>query len=413
MEGSSRALEMEVPKMKIRHAQLFVFGVSYYFVLPPLLGAAHTFHGTPAMESWYQVFNGLSGVDWSRYALFVALIVFFFLTGTMTGATTPRLSKAEGADFSGIRRTTVHVLLWAGLGLILGKNSFHAFSGYSEGIPEVAGQLSALNTVATVLALYGWRKLHWRGHIPFLGFLLTNSVLLLGMGGRLYVLLTVSAFLLSWWNESERASLAKAIGYSVLLLSALILVGVWRIGGGGSMALGTVGFFAAAEGLYTWISAGSYFSVYKFGCDVSPANFVSSFVNFIPTLLLPDKGAYIKSLHEAGVHYLHPFGADSIAVSLLANFGLFVAAVATFFLGVFYALMRNWARASHFGYAVYYVLLAMLPFQMFRDSFSILNKQFFFNGIVLPALVLAFATCVDVFLRVGAGRQRAARGVHA
>ncbi|MCS2892750.1 hypothetical protein [Parabacteroides faecis] len=147
---------------------------------------------------------------------------------------------------------------------------------------------------------------------------------------------------------------------------------------------------SCAEPLYTWVSAVSMFSENEFCYFSFPDNFITSFLNFIPSVLLPNKSDFISLVD---IKFEAPFGALSLLVSLVYNFGVFGSFLALFFLGLFFTYVR-YNFSGYFGNTYYYCICSVIPFQLFRDNLSIVNKMIFYNFLIIPIAILLLSNLI-------------------
>jgi len=107
----------------------------------------------------------------------------------------------------------------------------------------------------------------------------------------------------------------------------------------------------------------------------------------VPNTLFSLK-SFIVSAQGMGYSYKNPLGADSVWSTVVINFGSAGSFLFIFLTGFFLNFLRHLSENNRF-WAVYYILVcSILPFQFFRDGFYIINKQLFFNFLILPAIVL-------------------------
>ena len=143
-------------------------------------------------------------------------------------------------------------------------------------------------------------------------------------------------------------------------------------------------FIGIAEPSFTWISAISMYHLNDLPLFSLPYNFISSFINFIPSALMPEKGELIS---EITMNYDSPFGATSFLISLIDNFGIIGSLLAVCLLGFLLTQIRlHWQTV--FGKSYYYCVCGIIPFQLFRDGIEDINKQFFSNLIIVPCLII-------------------------
>ena len=94
------------------------------------------------------------------------------------------------------------------------------------------------------------------------------------------------------------------------------------------------------------------------------------FFEFCSYSIIPNKAEFIQPIT---LNYDNPFGATSLLVSLIANFGILGSCFVLFLLGFFLTSLRLNGRTL-FTKTYYYCICGIIPFQLFRDSIPIVNK---------------------------------------
>jgi hypothetical protein len=148
-------------------------------------------------------------------------------------------------------------------------------------------------------------------------------------------------------------------------------------------------FIFFAEPLFTSTSGAIYIDNMNGRPLLSfPIEILASFINFIPTVIFPEKLELIELLtyNEAKAS---PFGASSIIVNIYSNFGILYP-IYFFLIGLFYGYLKKLAKFSRFYKAVYFSLLPLLMFHFFREGFITVIKVIFFNGFILPLVIVMF-----------------------
>jgi hypothetical protein len=171
---------------------------------------------------------------------------------------------------------------------------------------------------------------------------------------------------------------------SVSLL-AFAMIGSWRVGADTSFRF--LAYIFVAEPIFTWWSTATYLANNELQFVDIPINYFQSFVNFIPTFILPEKSNLIINTRDL-YNYSAPLGADSIFVSISANFGVAGGAFFLGILGFYYSVVARISKINKFAFVYYILISSILPFQFFRDNFAIVNKQIFWNFLLIPALLV-------------------------
>jgi hypothetical protein len=279
--------------------------------------------------------------------------------------------------------------------IFLARNSL--FGGYASYDVAARGKMSTLLVIFNFFLLY---QLISKTRLSFFivaGTIIT-SLLLLSMGGRLYVFQTLVIVLI--YNTSfapKRWKLYKVIGFAIFGFFLASVSGILRLGGSYNIERGLYSFFA--EPVFTWISTSTFLSSNQIPWINVPLNFLTSFLNLVPNTIVKTQ-PYIVSGQGMGYHYLSPLGADSVWTTYIVNFGIIGSFLFIFLTGFLLNFLRYASRRNRFA-AVYYILVCgMIPFQLFRDGFYIINKQLFFNFLLFPAMILFLLKLALYFNRI-------------
>lgn len=367
----------------LTHRHLFLIGWAYYLALPLLLGHSGVFDSVSSLSLLGGYFDPQSA-SWRTLVLFCALAPLAYLLGSAWTALRARpLAPTQPVE----RRTGAWPLLPL-YGAFLALFTFQArsllFTGYVESV-----EVSLLGPLATLQMLllfqYLYERTAERSTASAFGWLLLlNSVVLLSMGGRLYVLSALVALHFRWWNWGARSA-AQQLRSLILLLGApalLVVVGMWRVG---AMDYSLIGFYLVSESTFTSISGFTLFTGGHWSLLDMPSEFIAAFVNIVPSALWPGKADWLTALTSASQNYESPFGAVSIVASSVGNFGFMGALLFFFCVGAYMSTVGRTqsrpARIAHYSY-----LVGMLPFMFFRDPFQVQVK------LVMTGFLLYWAT---------------------
>lgn len=372
------------------HNLLFIFGFFYYLVTPPLVGLFGFFYTYPGMDFWHKDFKNITN-QLSNYYLIILLFTFSYFFGSYFIKFLPRKESYLSIN---IEKKTIYILPIGVAAIfviicffLIIKNYDILFTGYSTYDVSFLGMLASLNSVSLVMILYFIITKSSRLVIySFCIAILIISVILLGLGSRMYILIPlVALFVYKIYYSNSKWHLFKTTGLGIMALFFLLLIGSWRIGG--VFDSDFLAYLLVSEPVFTWWSTSIFLfenSTFPFAL---PSNFITSFFNFIPSFLFENKSSLIISIKES-FYYESPLGADSIFVNVMGNFGWFFGGFFFFFLGFFYSFIEDLSRKGGFYLAYYIAVVALIPFQVFRDNFSIIHKQLFWNMLIVPVFIL-------------------------
>lgn len=372
--------------MRLYHNYLFLFGFIYYLVCPIIVQYFHILEDAPAMNLFYQ--NSLSEEELKRYVLMCFLLFVAFYAGSF-GALMFRKKCIVLNDIpiSSISTNYPKVKMWLLFPLLL-INQYLIFShrsilftGYTLDYPVgFLGNIATFNSLYLFLFLYAIVISDCKRN--FLKFLLIeNSVVLIGLGSRMFVLIPVVAFLIYLLDQKKIKS-SRLVAVAGVCIFFFLLVGVFR-GGEGAFNSDVFLFIGLGEPLLTWLTVSTFITNNPtIGLLEYPGNFLGTFINFIPSFIFPSKADFIPSIPYV---YDSPFGATSIFTSLYGNFGLLVAPLFVFLGGFLLTVIRY--RVNIFFQIYYYCCCGIIPFLLFRDMQSA-NKLLFTGFLLFPAIAI-------------------------
>ena len=375
---------MRLVKQKLYHNYLFLFGFIYYLVVPVIVGENNLFTDFPGMQLFYEYYP--TGKNMCRYILLIALIFIGFYMGSFSALLMQKnvcMHSKQLSYASCLRSNKWIIFLLAVIDQILIiSNRNILFMGYTiEYNPSLLGKLATLNSFFLFLYLYGRQK-NKKQDLFLLFLLLENSIVLIGFGSRMFVLIPVISFLI-YAIDNIKIKIKKLAIYIILFTSLFVLVGLFRDGSDNSLTFELVSFGFLAEPIFTWISAGSFITLNNFINPIEfPTNFMGTIVNIIPSFLLPNKADFIEPIPY---EYDNPLGAMNIVAFLYGNFGLFISPFIALLFGFFLTHIRF--KKSSFFKVYYYCICSIIPFLFFRDTQSF-NKLLFSAFLLFPSLII-------------------------
>jgi hypothetical protein len=372
----------------IDHKILFLFGYIFYLFTPYLIGVTDVFQGFPGMELYRGFFKRIPESKLITYAG----ITLFWLPSFYLGHLCFKFLKPFKRSLQRFPETAAdkglpYVILLLLFVLLpftyISRNSiFGSYDSYDIG---ARGKMSTLLVVFNFFLSY---QMITRQRVSMLLVIgtISTALLLLTMGGRMYVMQTFIIFLIYKTSFAEKRFTAFQI-ITVSILGFLIagFVGVQRLGASFSIEKAT--YSLLAEPAFTWFSTSTYLISNDIPLFNIPQNFLTSFLNLVPNTFFSLQ-PYVVSTQAMVVNYESPLGADSIWTNIVINFGSVGSFFFLFITGFILNFLRHLSENNRFA-AVYYIMVcSILPFQFFRDGFYILNKQLFFNFLILPGMVL-------------------------
>lgn len=359
-------------RKKISHNLFFLLGWSYYLLVPIL-------------SAYFGFFDDVSA--WNNYvyenanyilALYSALIILFYsfcsLSGVFNWTINLNIKYINGVNFIVI---PIYILL---LIVYVLKASDFIFTGYKNGMdPSLVGPIATLEMALLFHYLY-CKTFSCIRYTKITGILiLITSIILLGMGGRIYVISAlISIFFYEWnWGNINRR---KLFFLMMPMPFIVVAIGMWRVS---DLNVDVIGFYIFAESLFTSISAFTILNANNWGWFEYPIDFIISFSNVIPVFFWPDKGIFIDSWSRVNTDIEAPFGALNIVASSISNFGFLGGLCFIGFVGFIMGVMKKISKYPLMR-VLYCYLVGLLPFIFFRDPYAVQVK------LVLMAFILVF-----------------------
>lgn len=364
-------------KLRLTHVHVFLIGWVYYLGGPVMVAYLGLLSSIESAEAWLRYVDTEGYLRWAL-PLYVLLMPLAFMLGDrMAGLIKPPKPRATYVRLA-------NWVLWPFYAVLLAVLIFLAsdmmFSGYVGGYdPAIMGPIATLQLLILFqYLLFKSSGLRVAARLN-LALLIVCSVVLLSMGGRLYVATALAAILFYKWNWGARGASARrrALMWAFFVVVVFAMLGMLRMGVFNPFF---VLLYMFLEPLFTSISAFSVMRGDWAWLADSPNDFLVAFLNIVPSWLWPGKASFIvSSVEEFSV--FSPFGAKSIVASTIQNFGfaggLVFVAVVGFFMG------RSRINAtSPISIAFYCYLVGLLLFIFFRDPFQI-QVKLVLTGILL------------------------------
>jgi hypothetical protein len=354
---------------RLSHIHLFFVGWTYYLAVPILAGKLGLFDAVNGFEMMSQYCTP-ADPWWPALIAFALLLPGAFVLGTALADAIPR---ARGFRTPIEWPTYVLLPLYAvalAVTTIQGRASL--FAGYAEGVDiSVAGPIATVQLA--LLLQYLAAKCAGLRSARALGLLLAAaSIVLIGMGGRLYVLSALVALYVRWWmyGTSDPRARRRSLLLVVVVPVLFGIAGMWRLG---IFDPSLMAFYLFAEPTFTSISAFTLMDGHSWKFLDTPTDLISAFVNIVPSPLWPEKTSFLMPLDESPLRFESPFGAISIVTSAIGNFGYPGGIAFVGFVGFVMERVRR-ATDTSAGRALYCYLCGLLPFMFFRDPFHVQVK---------------------------------------
>lgn len=376
----------------------FFWGWSYYLLIPFLASGIY-------IDSEYplhlEVQSALLSVDSAWYLSYVWSILLSFLCGLLfvgffSKTISMRFASARSSEVSsGIDAWMIALIIFVQILCYFFIRDF-LFRGYVglawDEKNSVKSFLSGLNVTLGVICSINLGRRGLARQLSVVA-LFVNSLVLLGMGGRLYVVVAALTVLVSQFISGRISKkIISILGCGAFAL--MLAVGLLRQGE--LVTTGGLVYIFLGEAVLNWLGGVNFISSNVIDRFEAPHDLVVSFFSFIPTFVWPGKYDFLASLKEGGFIVDSPVGGTNLVISLLSNFGYIGSSVAVFFFGIFTGLFCRLSRWSVFLRCAFSAHVALMAFMFFRDSLVIHQKCLIINAMLLP-LFLSLASRVKVF----------------
>lgn len=394
---------MKMMKKFLNHNYFFIFGWGYYLFIPPILGWLGKFHDYPGFHEWYVDFHKLSLSLLFEYYLSIFSLLIFFMLGSFFGG-----NFRLRIYFPFVKYNRMSIIISGILSLfivlyLIWSSDVVLFSGYEFYDSNFLGKIATIFIVSCFLSLYFLEKnIGKMAVMPIFASLSICSVVMIGLGARMYVLLLLISFAMYYLKYKNVILNIKYIILMSLMLFLILMVGVVRVGL--DLNFENLMYILFAEPMFTWWSAQTYiYSNDITSFSVHLDGYITSFYNFIPSFIFENKSEFIVIISDYA-NFSSPLGATSLIVSLLGNFGILFSMVFIFFVGFYISQVNYYSYKSSFIKIYYILICSLLPFQFFRDGFEILNKQMYWNMLIVPMFILLGVYLLSFmlnFLKIG------------
>ena len=363
---------------------LFAFGVVYYIFLPSLVHEFELFLSFPGMKGWYDTFNkGAQVYLPAIYIFFGAILCIFYFNFILKKIrvktiSLPIISNAS-LSFCFILIAMLSFYFWFNaMGML--------FKGYSVAYSsDIMGKMATLNLICNFFALYGLQKntKHLTNKL-FLLLLIINSVFLLSMGGRMYVLSALITFFIYYLNKNSFDRF-KFLFVIVITMTFMIFIGMFRLG---STDLSFAGYLFVAESVFTSYSSVSFLSQNEIPLLATGELAFKSLIGFLPSFMFENKFDYLVSPLDLGYKFSAPLGARSVVVTSFVSFGSLGAVVFFVFMSTGFFYLRCLSKRDIFFRTIYLCSLSVIPFMFFRDPFYVSFRVLWFIYFIVPLFII-------------------------
>jgi oligosaccharide repeat unit polymerase len=285
-----------------------------------------------------------------------------------------------------------------------------AFTGYQETSGLVRdnniSMLAGLNLVYVFVVVHTYLGSQTKALRVGLFVLSVNSIFLLGLGVRQYVLPAIlcAAFV---GLARRQYVFRSARNFRLIVVAPLVGFGMLAIGvlrSGDNVSTNRLAYVLFAEANFNWLSAGAFITRNATSLWEFPTGYLAGLIGLVPTLLWPSKFQVMDVL-KPDYLFSSPVGGQSIVATATSNFGVLGSVLFFFALGFMLRQLLLRGITSTFWMSHLICLLSLLPFMLFRDDASIFVKNWLFNMLIVPFILLRILPSISAAVWSD-GRQR-------
>jgi hypothetical protein len=346
----------------------FLLGWSYYLALPILIIILNKYFIEYNINGFNEYVN-ISDASLFYFIVYSFLTLFVFIL--FNNKLKNKINLINNVkNFEKYIHLIIIIILNIVIFIYFKSSTGNLFNGYMDGLDiNFIGGLSTILMILTFEYIYLNSK-----RFPFSNLLLLEilliSIILMGVGSRIYVLTAFTSIFFYATNYSN-LKLSKFTFFIIIILVTFFItaIGVLRMG---------IGFqesstdYLLYESLFTSISAITMFSNQLYDLFSFPDQFYINFISIVPSFIYPDKSSLMAPLvGTLGIE--SPYGAISIAATSIALFG-YIGALLYFILWVIFLNKLRSLDYKNNGMAFYSCVVGLLPFIFFREHFFIQIK---------------------------------------
>lgn len=381
----------------IDHKILFLFGYIFYLFTPWAVGNLGSFAGYPGMNLFHGFYKQIPPSQLFSYIIITLTWLPAFYLGHFTFKIIKPYKKSLQifpANFltNNMKYVAFFLIIVLIIFTYISRNSLVISYDFYD--PSTRGKISTLLIIFNFFLIYQLLSKEKLSVALAVGTSCT-AILLLIMGGRMYVMQTFIVILV--YKTSFAVERWKLYQIFIVVFVCFIVgsfVGVARMNT--KFDFNKAQYSLLAEPVFTWFSTSTFLINNKIPLVNFPSNFLTSFLNLVPNTFINFK-QFVVSTQGMGFKYVNPLGADSVWSTLIINFGSIGSFVFIYLTGFVLNFLRHLTEDNHFAAVYYIVVCGMLPFQIFRDGFYIINKQLFFNFLLFPLIIIFIVKMMEYY----------------
>lgn len=362
------------------HNVFFSFGIFYYAIIPLIVYYFFDDLDMPDLNILVESYYSQHRYNIYIFGYSMLLLIFFLLGSNLAGKL--KLFHTKEIIFSGRLLTYISLPTTAVLILLGYLSRDIALKDYGSNFGDIVPLLGPMAVLSLCILLVVLNLLNYSNNRRlvryYLLLLIISVFLMLRTGSRLYgmnVILGIFVFITLYYKKQFNKH--KLIIYSFLFCLPIMMSALGALRSGGDLSFASIVFISFGESLFTGIGFSSFMENNNLALFEIPYGYVSSIVNFIPSIIFPNKLEYYFGSDINNYYWSAPLGCTHIYIDLLWNFGILGSLIFITILGYFYGYLSRSRNPWLYSYCC-----ALLPFTFFRNGFIEFNKDLILVGII-------------------------------
>lgn len=396
-------------KIEVSFILTFSIGYLYYSVLPMYFGVFGLSLKNINLTEWFLRYNKIPNYRVTQYLFFVLVIylVLIFVFEKLNNVLIPKIKSFN--VFKSIRKIDYNDSFdkyWFIIFILLGLYSFYRvsaelFSTYDWTNTTNRSVVSAFSMLVLSFSILNLtvkkkRKINDLLFNPWTVILILTSIILLLLGGRLYVMTIILAYIIYYTHCIKRINLKWIIIFGIVVLLFVGFIGITR-SGFSDVSVFSILDNVLVESIYNFFSVIDYLTKYDISLVNIPIGLFGSIILLIPSPIFPGKDLIANYFVNNNYHIESLVGGMNIFPSLNIEFG-FIGTVIFFI--IIFAILKALKKSDHpLIIAIYILFSSNLLFTFFRDPFSIsLIKNILQFSIIMP-IIFYFAPMIYMTIK--------------
>ena len=388
-------------KIEISFIVTFSIGYLYYSILPMYFGVFNLSLQNIDLSEWFIRYNRIPNFRIIQYLLFIIVVylVFVFVLEKLFYMLLPKIKSLKMLKL--IKNASYddrYEKYWFIFFIFLGLYSFYRVSGELFSNYDWTNTTNRAVVSAFSMLVLSFTILYFTTHNkkriidlifnPWTILLIITSIILLILGGRLYVMTIVLAYIIYYTYCIKKINLKWIMFFGVFILLIVGVIGITR-SGFSNISVFSILDNILVESIYNFFSVIDYLTKYDVALINIPIGLFGAIILLIPSPIFPGKDAIAGFFVNNNYHVESLVGGMNIFPSLNIEFG-FIGTV--IFLIIIFIFLKGLKEFKHpLTHTIYILFSSNLLFTFFRDPFSIsIIKNILQFSIIMPVFFYFF-----------------------